>query len=149
MLIVLLFMTFYITIPLVFTGFLFGAFLFRSGSMKFADLQIILGLFFGSTILWVYTEQVVSGILRLIIENLFSLSGHYIVSEAIRSFSLLMMAIVFLILVNPWESKCFPNFPKHLTVRNAYNEEGGTLYLCWRNYPKLFVRFGISRAGGV
>ncbi|CQR73759.1 hypothetical protein SpAn4DRAFT_0221 [Sporomusa ovata] len=36
-----------------------------------------------------------NGSLRLIIENLFSLSGHYMVSEAILSFSLLMMAIVF------------------------------------------------------
>ncbi|WWV70251.1 hypothetical protein SOV_15440 [Sporomusa ovata DSM 2662] len=138
MLLVLLFMTFYITIPIVFTGFLFGTFLFRSGSMKFADLQILLGLFFGITILWVYTEQVVSGILRLIIENLFSLSGHYMVSEAILSFSLLMMAIVFLILVNPWELKCFPNFSEHLTVRNAYNEEGKHYFYVGKiiqNYP--------------
>ncbi|WP_371362163.1 hypothetical protein SRRS_33880 [Sporomusa rhizae] len=149
MLIVLLFMTFYITIPLVFTGYLFGACLFRSGSMMFADLQKLLGLFFGITVLWVYTEQIVNGSLRFLIENLFSLSGHYMVSEAILSFPLLMMVIVFLILINPWESKYSPSFSEHLIVRNAHNEEGEHNFYVEKNNEICSCDPGYPSPGGV
>ncbi|MCC5465389.1 hypothetical protein [Pelosinus baikalensis] len=149
MIVFVLLMTLYIIIPIILMGYISGVFLLKSGPMKFSDLRRLLGLFFGITILWLYVEQVVSGSLRLLTKNFFSLSGHFMVSEATLSFCLFIILIVFQILINPWKlSICFPNFLEHSiagNVCNAQNEEGEYYFYvgkiittnpCDSEYPK-------------
>jgi hypothetical protein len=128
MMIFLLLMALYIIIPMVLMGYISGIFLLKSGPMNFSDLRKLLGLFFGIAVLWIYIKQVADESLRPIIENLFSISGHFIVSDVILSFYLLILSIIFQILINPWKlSKCFPYFLEHSiadNIRNAQIEEG-------------------------
>ena len=123
-----LLMTLYIIVPIVLMGHISGIFLLKSGPMKISDLRRLLGLFFEITVLWIYIELVVSGSLQLLTRNLFSLSGHFMVSEAIVSFCLLIIPVIFQILINHWKLlTCFPYFLEHSitgNVRNAQSEEG-------------------------
>lgn len=132
MMVFALLMTLYITMPVILMGYISGVFLLKSGPMKFSDLQSLLGLFFEIIGLWIYVQQVVSQNLRILIENLFSLSGHFIVSEAILSFCLLVGSIVFRIVMNPWKlSVCFPYLLEHTIASNvhyAQSEEGESYF---------------------
>jgi hypothetical protein len=116
---------------MVLTGYLFGIFLLKSNPMKFSDLRKLLGLFYGTPVLWIYINQVLAGSLRPITRSFFSKSGHYIVSHTILSFCLLTIAIIFQILTSSWQSKCFPYFGEHFiasAVCNAQNEQGEYYY---------------------
>ncbi len=131
----------YITFPIILTGYLSGIFLCKSGPMKSSDLRILLGLFFGIAILWIYIKQVFSETIQPITENLFSIASHYMVSWEILSFCLLILsAIIVQLLVNLGKSKRFPFFMVHSitgNVCNAQNEEG-EYYI----YVKHIVQIG-------
>ena len=130
--ILMVLMTIYITIPMVIIGYLFGLFLLQSNSMKVSDLRKLLGLFYGTTVFWLYSNQVLAGSLQPITSNFFSKSGHYIVSYAILAFCLLMIAIIFQILISSWQLKGSPYFGEHFiasAVCNAQNEQGE--YYCY------------------
>lgn len=139
MLIFLLVMTLYITLPILFSGYLFGIFLFQAGSMKYADLQKLLGLFFRVAVLWAYIESVAAGNPSLAIVSLFSLSGHYMVSAAIPCFSLFIMTIILAALIHPWDSTNFPGFFEHFTpdhASNAQKEEGERYFYDEKNLQR-------------
>ena len=115
----------YIIVPTIITGYVFGIFLFKSGSMKFADLRKLLGLFFSMLLISAFIRHTIDESLRPIIENLFSLSGHYMISEAILSLYLLILLIL-LVLTQPWKSRCFPYIVGHFTsndIQNAHRKE--------------------------
>jgi len=134
MLILTLLMTFYITIPLILIGFIFGIFLLQASPMRLSDLRNLLG-FYRSHSTLVIIEQFVNRDIEPRIENLLSISGHYIVSHMILSFYLLLLSVFLQLLTSPWKSRCFPYFNEHFilaNVGNAQNEEeenyGGIYY---------------------
>jgi hypothetical protein len=153
MIIFVLLMTLYIIIPIILMGYISGIFLLKSGPMKVFDLRRLLGLFFEITVLWIYVEQVVSGSLRLLIENLFSLSGHFMVSEAILSFCLLILSIIFYIIINLWKlSMYFPCFLEHSVsnnFRNAQIEEGEYYFYVEKNIQINSCHQGYLQFGGL
>jgi hypothetical protein len=123
MFILMLLMIFYITIPMILIGVLFGIFLLQASPMRLSDLRNLLG-FYRSRSTLVIIEQVVNRDLEPRIENLLSISGHYIVSHMILSYYLLLLSVFLQLL--PWKSKCFPYFNEHFilaNVSNAQNEE--------------------------
>ena len=150
MMIFVLLMILYIFIPIILMGYISGIFLLKSGPMKFSDLRRLLGLFFGIPVLWLYVEQVISGSLQFSTKNLFSLSGHFMLSEAILYFYRWMRTTIFQSIINPWNlSKSFPYFLEHSITgngSNAQSEEGEYYFYvqkiiktnkCGQEYPKL------------
>jgi hypothetical protein len=151
MMIFIVLITLYIIIPITLMGYVSGIFLLQSGPMKFSDLQDLLGLFFGTAIFWIYIKQIVSGCLRLVTENLFAISGHYMVSDAILLFCLLLLSVIFQIFTNPWNLRCFPRSIGHfgVSIRNAQEEEEehndhfyGTLFYFWRSGLSIYSAEG-------
>ena len=134
-------------------GYISGISLLKSGPMKFSDLRTLLKMFFGVTVLWIYIELVVSGSLRLLTKNLFSLSGHFMVSEAILSFCLLIIPIIFQILINPWKLlTCFPYFLEHSITGNACNaqsEEGEYYFYVGKIIKNILCNPEYSKPGGI
>lgn len=100
-----LLMAIYIIVPITIIGFVFGVFLFESGSMRPADLRKLLGLFFSIVLTTILIQQTIDEGFHFITDKLFSLSGHYVMSDAILSLYLLILLIL-LIEIQPWKSRC-------------------------------------------
>lgn len=116
-----LLMAIYIIVPITITGYVFGVFLFESGPMRLADLRNLLGLFFSIALIKIFIQQSIESF-HSITDNLFSLSGHYVISDAILSLYLLIFLIL-LIQTQPWKSRCFPCFIGHFTSNNTQNAQ--------------------------
>lgn len=121
-----LLMALYIIVPIVISGYVIGIFLFKSDPMRLADLRKLLGLFFSIALIGIFIQQTIDESLRLITENLFSLSGHYVIFDAILSFYLLILLIIFQILTHPWKSRrffCFVGYFISNDIQNAQRKE--------------------------
>ncbi len=117
-----LLMAIYIIVPITITGYVFGVFLFEAGSMRLADLRNLLGLFFSIVLLTIFIQQSIEEGFHSITDSLFSLSGHYMISEAILSLYLLIILIL-LIKTQPWKSRCFPCFIGQFTSNDIQNAQ--------------------------
>ena len=117
-----LLMAIYIIVPITITGYVFGVFLFEAGSMRLADLRKLLGLFFSIALITIFIQQSIDDSFYSITDNLFSLSGHYVISDAILSLYLLIFLIL-LIETQSWKSRCFPCFIEHFTSNDTQNAQ--------------------------
>ncbi|TWH46236.1 hypothetical protein Salpa_2203 [Sporomusa sp. KB1] len=119
-----LLMAIYIIVPIRITGYVFGVFLCKLGPMRIGDLRKLLGLFFPIVLISILIRQTIDKSLHHLTDNFFSLSGHYIISDAIFLVYLLILLIL-LILNQPWNSRYFlPRWAFYLhDIQNAQRKE--------------------------